>query len=98
MVFSGKRLNSVGPQKLTMLGGVILGLGYLLAGLFGGSNFTALLLLIGLVGGAGIGVAYVVPIAVGMRWFPDKKGMITGLAVAAAMTLGISFTKNERKR
>lgn len=82
MVFSGKRLNSVGPQKLTMLGGIILGLGYLLAGLFGGSNFTALLLLIGLVGGAGIGVAYVVPIAVGMRWFPDKKGMITGLAVA----------------
>lgn len=82
MVFSGKKLNSVGPQKLTMLGGVILGLGYLLAGLFGGSNFTALLLLIGLVGGAGIGIAYVVPIAVGMRWFPDKKGMITGLAVA----------------
>ncbi len=65
-----------------MLGGIILGLGYLLAGLFGGSNFTALLLLIGLVGGAGIGIAYVVPIAVGMRWFPDKKGMITGLAVA----------------
>jgi len=39
-------------------------------------------ILIGLVGGAGIGFAYVVPIAVGMRWFPDKKGMITGLAVA----------------
>jgi OFA family oxalate/formate antiporter-like MFS transporter len=33
-------------------------------------------------GGAGIGLAYVCPIAVGMRWFPDKKGLITGLAVA----------------
>ena len=32
--------------------------------------------------GAGIGLAYVVPIAVGVKWFPDKKGMITGLAVA----------------
>lgn len=82
MVFSGKRLNTVGPQKLTIIGGLILGMGYLLAGLFGGTDFTALLLLIGLVGGAGIGIAYVVPIAVGMRWFPDKKGMITGLAVA----------------
>ena len=82
MVFSGKRLNTFGPQKLTIIGGVILGVGYLLAGLFGGSSFIALLLLIGLVGGAGIGIAYVVPIAVGMRWFPDKKGMITGLAVA----------------
>ncbi|MDX1594875.1 MAG: MFS transporter, partial [Gammaproteobacteria bacterium] len=40
------------------------------------------LLGIGVVGGAGIGLGYVVPIAVGMRWFPDRKGMITGLAVA----------------
>jgi len=40
------------------------------------------LLGVGLVGGAGIGLGYVVPIAVGMRWFPDHKGMITGLAVA----------------
>lgn len=82
MVFSGKRLNAWGPQKLAMLGGIILGGGYILAGLFGGTGFWALVLLIGLVGGAGIGIAYVVPIAVGMRWFPDKKGMITGLAVA----------------
>jgi OFA family oxalate/formate antiporter-like MFS transporter len=82
MVFAGKKLATWGPQKLAWSGGIILGLGYLLAGLFGGTNFWALLLLIGLVGGAGIGFAYVVPIAVGMRWFPDKKGMITGLAVA----------------
>ena len=82
MVFSGKKLPTWGPQKLAIIGGVVLGLGYLLAGLFGGTDFISLLLLIGLVGGAGIGIAYVVPIAVGMRWFPDKKGMITGLAVA----------------
>ncbi|HHL57802.1 MAG TPA: MFS transporter [Bacteroidetes bacterium] len=82
MVFAGKKLAVWGPQKLALIGGLILGIGYFLAGLFGGSSFWALLLLIGLVGGAGIGFAYVVPIAVGMRWFPDKKGMITGLAVA----------------
>ncbi|PLX05518.1 MAG: MFS transporter [Marinilabiliales bacterium] len=82
MVLAGKKMGSWGPQKLTILGGLVLGLGYLLAGLFGGTSFWMLVLLIGLVGGAGIGFAYVVPIAVGMRWFPDKKGMITGLAVA----------------
>jgi len=82
MVLAGRKLNSWGPQKLTIIGGIILGLGYFLAGIFGGTNFFMLLILIGLVGGAGIGFAYVVPIAVGMRWFPDKKGMITGLAVA----------------
>lgn len=82
MVFAGKRLNAWGPQKLAVIGGLVLGLGYVLGGIIGGTSFWALLVLIGLVGGAGIGFAYVVPIAVGMRWFPDKKGMITGLAVA----------------
>lgn len=52
------------------------------AGLLGGTNFWAIALFVGLVGGCGIGTAYMVPIAVGMRWFPDKKGLITGLAVA----------------
>jgi OFA family oxalate/formate antiporter-like MFS transporter len=82
MVYAGKKIGTWGPQRLSLIGGVILGIGYLLAGLVGGTNFWLVLILIGLVGGAGIGFAYVVPIAVGMRWFPDKKGMITGLAVA----------------
>ena len=82
MVFAGKKLATWGPQKLAWLGGLVLGLGYILAGVIGGFSFWALLIFIGLIGGAGIGFAYVVPIAVGMRWFPDKKGMITGLAVA----------------
>lgn len=82
MVFAGFKLKKWGPRKLAILGGLLLGLGYFLGGLMGGTDFWPLLLLIGLVGGAGIGFAYVVPIAVGMQWFPDKKGMITGLAVA----------------
>ncbi len=82
MVMSGKAMPKVGPQKLAILGGILLGVGYILAGIFGGTDFWPILILIGFIGGAGIGVAYVVPIAVGMRWFPDKKGMITGLAVA----------------
>lgn len=82
MIFGGRFMPKIGPRKVAMMGGVVLGLGYLLAGLFGGTSFIALLLMIGVIGGSGIGLAYVVPIAVGMRWFPDKKGLITGLAVA----------------
>ncbi len=82
MVFAGKKLKTWGPRNLAIIGGLVLGLGYFLAGLIGGTSFWALVILIGLIGGAGIGFAYVVPIAVGMQWFPDKKGMITGLAVA----------------
>lgn len=82
MVIAGRIMPKYGPRKVAMSGGFVLGSGYILAGLLGGTSFPALLILIGVVGGAGIGLAYVVPIAVGMRWFPDKKGLITGLAVA----------------
>lgn len=82
MVIAGRLMPKMGPRKLAMLGGVVLGLGYFLAGLFGGTNFWAIFFFVGIIGGSGIGLAYVVPIAVGMRWFPDKKGLITGLAVA----------------
>jgi OFA family oxalate/formate antiporter-like MFS transporter len=82
MVFAGRLLSTVGPRKLTMLGGIVLGLGYAAAGTLNPTDFWHVTLLIGVVGGSGIGLAYVVPIAVGTAWFPDKKGLIMGLAVA----------------
>jgi OFA family oxalate/formate antiporter-like MFS transporter len=82
MVLAGRMMPKVGPRKLAVAGGIVLGAGYVLAGLFGGKSYPLLFTFIGLVGGAGIGLGYVVPIAVGVKWFPDKKGMITGLAVA----------------
>jgi len=82
MVFAGRAMARFGPQKMAMAGGLTLGAGYFLAGVLGGQNFWVVAIGVGLIGGAGIGMAYVVPIAVGMRWFPDKKGLITGLAVA----------------
>ncbi len=81
MIISGRMISKTGPRKLAALGGIVLGIGYILGGLFGNSFFTQLFF-IGVIGGAGIGLAYVVPIAVGVKWFPDKKGMVTGLAVA----------------
>ena len=82
MVMAGRLMPTVGPRKLAIGGGIVLGAGYTIAGLMNTTSFWPIFLLIGVVGGSGIGLAYVVPIAVGMRWFPDKKGLITGLAVA----------------
>lgn len=85
MVLAGRWQDKSGPRIVAFTGGILLGAGYLLAGLLGHSLFGAFvnqLIFIGLVGGAGIGLAYVCPIAVGMKWFPDKKGLITGLAVS----------------
>ncbi len=81
VVISGKLIGIMGPRKLASIGGIVLGAGYILGGLFG-SSFLTQLIFIGIVGGTGIGLAYVIPIAVGVKWFPDKKGLVTGLAVA----------------
>jgi len=81
MVLAGNWQKKVGPKMVAMTGGIVLGIGYILAGLFG-KTLPAQIIFLGLIGGAGIGLAYVCPIAVGVKWFPDKKGMITGLAVA----------------
>lgn len=80
-VLAGRWMTRIGPVILTRTGGLVLALGYVAAKLIG-ESFSGMLLCIGLVAGAGIGLAYVVPIAVGVKWFPDKKGLVTGLAVA----------------
>jgi OFA family oxalate/formate antiporter-like MFS transporter len=79
-LIAGKWQAKVGPRVVTLTGGIVMGLGYVLAGLW--SDFWGILLGVGLLGGSGIGLAYVCPIATLVKWFPDKKGLITGLAVA----------------
>ncbi|MDX2411900.1 MAG: MFS transporter, partial [Woeseiaceae bacterium] len=78
MVLAGRILPLVGPRLLSIAGGLLLGAGYITGGLFGDS-FWVQLTCLGVLSGAGIGLAYVVPIAVCVKWFPDKKGLITGL-------------------
>lgn len=81
MIFAGIQMKKIGPRPLAVASGLVLGAGYIL-GSFLGSSFIMQLICIGIIGGAGIGLGYVVPIAVGMKWFPDKKGLVAGLAVA----------------
>lgn len=81
MIFAGSLQDRRGPRIVATLGGVVLGAGYLLASLTDG-QFSLIALTVGVIGGAGIGLAYVCPIAACVKWFPDKRGMVTGLAVA----------------
>ncbi|HAK96900.1 MAG TPA: MFS transporter [Planctomycetes bacterium] len=78
---AGRWQKKAGPRMVALAGGVVLGLGYVVAGL-SGTSFWGILVGVGLLGGAGIGLGYVCPIAALVKWFPDKKGLITGLAVA----------------
>lgn len=81
MVLAGRWQARSGPRTVALVGGIVFGAGYILAGFFG-KSFISQVMFIGIIGGAGIGLTYVCPIAVGMKWFPDKKGLITGLSVA----------------
>lgn len=89
MIFAGRWQDRVGPRKVATVGGVLLGAGYILAFFVdqvAGSDAVLgtiyLIITYGIIGGAGIGFAYVCPIAALVKWFPDKKGTITGIAVA----------------
>jgi MFS transporter, OFA family, oxalate/formate antiporter len=81
MIFTGSLLPRMGPRRCALIGGLLFGSGWLLAGL-GGLHFGFTIVGIGLLAGIGVGFAYIVPIATCIRWFPDNKGLVTGIAVA----------------
>src|ERR1700723_731737 len=78
--FGGLWLNRRGPRIVALTGGVLYGLGVFLAS-FSDHGLWWLYLSYGVIGGIGLGFAYIVPVAVLVKWFPDRRGLITGIAV-----------------
>lgn len=78
--FGGLWLNRKGPRVVAVTAGVLYGLGVFLAS-FSADKLWWLYLSYGLIGGVGLGFGYIVPIAVLVKWFPDRRGLITGIAV-----------------
>jgi len=78
--FGGLWLNREGPRVVALTGGVLYGLGVFLAS-FSAHKLWWLYLSYGLIGGVGLGLGYIVPVAVLVKWFPDRRGLITGIAV-----------------
>ncbi len=87
MIFIGTYLggriqDKRGPRLVALAGGVLFSIGTILASFTRGSGDLGLLIATyGVIGGFGLGLAYIVPIAMLQKWFPDKRGLITGLAV-----------------
>jgi OFA family oxalate/formate antiporter-like MFS transporter len=78
----GRIQDKQGPRVVALAGGVIYAVGIILASFSRGEDQLWLLIAgYGVISGFGLGVAYIVPIAMLQKWFPDKKGLITGLAV-----------------
>lgn len=80
--WGGLNLARFGPRRLAMAGGALFGSGYLVAALALTLNSPVLLILgYGVIGGCGLGLGYVTPVATVAKWFPDRKGLATGLVV-----------------
>ncbi|MGE4274502.1 MAG: OFA family MFS transporter [Candidatus Methanomethylophilaceae archaeon] len=85
MPLAGPYIQRYGPRTVSMVGGVLCGLGWLAAS-FASSPFM-LIPLYGVIGGIGVGIAYGAPISASACWFPDKRGLAVGLTV-----LGFGFS------
>jgi OFA family oxalate/formate antiporter-like MFS transporter len=78
--FGGLWLKRVGPRVVALTGGALYGIGVFLAS-FSYHGLWWLYLSYGVIGGIGLGFAYIVPISVLVKWFPDRRGLMTGIAV-----------------
>ena len=81
-VLGGRWQDKVGPRKVALTGVMLWSLGNFLAGL-GTAHFGAawLYLTYGLIGGFGVGMGYVTPVAVVTKWFPERRGVAGGIVV-----------------
>jgi OFA family oxalate/formate antiporter-like MFS transporter len=78
--FGGLLLNVTTPRVVALIGGFLYGVGVFLAS-FSADRLWWLYLSYGVIGGFGLGLGYIVPVSVLVKWFPDRRGLITGIAV-----------------
>jgi OFA family oxalate/formate antiporter-like MFS transporter len=80
MIVAGKFQDRVGPKPVIFVGGIIFGAAMILTGFV--SSLTMLYITYGILGGAGVGTIYACTVANTVKFFPDKRGMASGLVVA----------------
>ncbi len=80
-IFSGRLQDKIGPRKVATIGAILYGGGIMLTST--ATSLIQLYIYYGIIAGAGVGFAYVCPLSTCVKWFPEKKGFITGIAVGA---------------
>jgi MFS family permease len=78
----GKWLETAGPRKAMFVAATCFGLGFIVAG-FGVLQHSLLIIYLGygVIGGVGLGLGYISPVSTLIKWFPDRPGLSTGLAI-----------------
>ena len=80
-MISGRLVDQFGPRRIAIIGGLLYGAGMMLASVV--SSLWLMYVAYGVLAGIGVGFAYVCPLSTCVKWFPDKKGFITGITVGA---------------
>jgi len=91
-VFGGKLAAKYNTRIVVFIGGIILSAGFFLASFVTEANSWLLWVTYGIMGGAGMGFTYSTTIACAQKWYPHKKGLVTGVIVAALGFGGVVFT------
>jgi MFS transporter, OFA family, oxalate/formate antiporter len=79
-IVAGRLQDKLGPFKISVIGGLLVSIGFFLSAYTSSLNY--LYICFGVLGGIGNGFGYATPIPVMAKWFPDRRGLAVGLAVA----------------
>lgn len=80
--FLGQWVEKVGPKVSGTTSGILYGVGILGSGLAVQiESLTLFYICYGVIGGIGLGLGYIAPVSTLIKWFPDKRGLATGLAI-----------------
>lgn len=88
-IFSGRLQDKKGPKLVARIGGGLYGLGLILSST--ATTLIQLYIFYGVIVGLGVGFVYVCPLSTCLKWFPDKKGLITGISLGAFGLGGLVF-------
>lgn len=80
--FMGHFVEKHGPRKSGMIAAISFGIGMIGSGFADGiGNLYLLYFFYGVLGGIGLGIGYITPVSTLVKWFPDRRGLATGLAI-----------------
>jgi OFA family oxalate/formate antiporter-like MFS transporter len=94
----GRWVEKVGPKISGTTAGILYGIGILGSGLAVEiESLTLFYLFYGVIGGIGLGIGYITPVSTLVKWFPDRRGLATGMAIMgfgfAALIFGPAMAK-----